>query len=140
MEHRWNVRRAVRARAIVYHPHYGACVGNVRDASISGAFIKLLHGECPPNSPVTLLLPVESANRTRLLQLPAMVVRSEGDGIAVMFLDHDEETAHVLHRWIDPSSVAPQTGTADVPGFTQTLSGRRLPNESIARQILINSF
>jgi hypothetical protein len=43
--------------------------------SLGGAFIEMMDGECPAHAPVTLLLPFENADRARLLQVPAMVVR-----------------------------------------------------------------
>jgi hypothetical protein len=100
MEHRWNTRVEITAPAVIHHPREGSCIGIVRDASPGGVFIDLVNGACPLNSPVTLVLPID---RTDMLEVPAMVVRVDPFGVGVMFLEHDDDVALALRRWVDRS-------------------------------------
>lgn len=119
MEHRWNQRVSVTARAVVHRAAFGSHVGNVSDASSGGAYIELTRSVCPLNSLITVLLAFESDDRAPLLQLPGMVVRADDHGIGVMFLEHDTVSARNLQRWLTSARAPFQVQAAEIVNFTR---------------------
>lgn len=97
MEHRWGQRVDVDlpVRLVM---HDGTCVqGTVRNASISGAFIATTMRPAPLTTLIVQLVAREDVQR-RTLELPACVVRTARDGIAVEWRDMAVPTLVALLR------------------------------------------
>lgn len=89
-EHRWNERQATDHRVLIYVRPHGSRQARIRDVSSGGLFVEL--PPCAPlsnNAHVELIF-VRSANRvSRILRVPALVVRTTRSGAGLMFLDPD---------------------------------------------------
>jgi len=87
-EHRWNERQATDHKVLIYVRPHGSRQARIRDVSTSGLFVEL--PPCAPlsnNTRVELIF-VRSVNRvSRILRVPALVVRTTQSGAGLMFLD-----------------------------------------------------
>ena len=90
VEHRWNERQATDHKVLINVRPHGSRQARIRDVSTSGLFVEL--PPCAPlsnNTHVELIF-VRSANRvSRILRVPALVVRTTRSGAGLMFLDPD---------------------------------------------------
>jgi hypothetical protein len=87
MDHRCGRRHAAAHTVLLRRQGWGGhLVGELADISITGARIAAPRQSFPLRSLLRLEMTVtDEQGRTRLWQVPAMVVRHAGDGIAVMF-------------------------------------------------------
>ncbi len=83
----------------IHYAPTGWAAGRVRDMSTSGVFITLAGIQLPAYAPVTVILDFHGSGREARLELPAIVVRTDDNGIGVMFLEHDAAITDGL-RWI----------------------------------------
>lgn len=87
-EHRWNERQTADHSVLINARPQGSRPARIRDVSTSGLFVEL-----PPAAPLSNNMRVElifvrSANRvSRILRVPALVVRTTPSGAGLMFLD-----------------------------------------------------
>jgi len=86
--HRWNERQTSDHSVLISARPHGLRQARIRDVSSSGLFVEL-----PPSAPLTdnmhvELIFVRSADRvSRILRVPALVVRTTQSGAGLMFLD-----------------------------------------------------
>jgi len=86
--HRWNERQPSDHSVLISARPHGLRQARIRDVSSSGLFVEL-----PPSAPLTdnmhvELIFVRSADRvSRILRVPALVVRTTQSGAGLMFLD-----------------------------------------------------
>ena len=87
-EHRWNERHTTDHSVLIKARPHGSQQARIRNVSTSGLFVEL-----PPTTPLSNnthveLIFVRSANQvSRILRLPALVVRTTPSGAGLMFLD-----------------------------------------------------
>jgi hypothetical protein len=81
MEHRWGKRTPCQARVRLCTGDDSSAAGRVRDISSSGAFIETAL-ELGEGAPVTLLM-LGNESAPRAVEVAAIVVRREPDGLAV---------------------------------------------------------
>jgi PilZ domain len=86
--HRWNERQTSDHSVLISARPHGLRQARIRDVSSSGLFVEL-----PPSAPLidnahVELIFVRSAERvSRILRVPALVVRTTQSGAGLMFLD-----------------------------------------------------
>ena len=86
MEHRWGERVTLDCPArLVLHDGSGAD-GRVRNASISGALIETTR-KLPVYTTVNIIVSAGVGGFQRMIELPACVVRSASEGVAVEWRD-----------------------------------------------------
>jgi hypothetical protein len=86
MEHRWGERVEVDCPARVVMCDGAAAEGRLRNASISGAFIATAVRPAPLTT-LSVQLICGTGQHRRSIELPACVVRTDRDGIAVEWRD-----------------------------------------------------
>jgi len=96
MEHRWSVRKPHRCRIVVDTPRHGRIPATLKDVGIGGMFIATDGVTLPLNTPLQVAFSLLRDTDRDDFRLPAMVVRQESMGAAVMFLDIDVETLRAL--------------------------------------------
>lgn len=97
MEHRWGERVTLDSAAWLVQPDGSTVRGCVRNASISGALIAT-EARLPVYSMVTVIVLTTTGPRRRSIELPACVVRTAPDGIAVEWRDMGVPTLISLLR------------------------------------------
>jgi hypothetical protein len=86
MDHRCGTRHASGQTVLLRRPGWaGYIVGQLRDISMSGAFIKVPRRIFPERSLVRAEVTVYDGDRPRLLRVQGMVVRAGEGGIGLMF-------------------------------------------------------
>jgi hypothetical protein len=86
MEHRWGERIDLECPAVLLMQDGASARGRLRNASISGAYIAT-PTRLAPLTTLTVQLVRRGAGLRRIIELPACVVRSGRDGIAVEWRD-----------------------------------------------------
>ena len=81
MEHRWGQRMPCRATVRICAGMDASGMGRIRDISTSGAFIETTT-RFPPSSPISLLI-LGNASASHAVEISAIVVRTEPDGVGV---------------------------------------------------------
>lgn len=99
MEHRYNMRVPIKIGVSVRYGPIGWSAGCVHDISTNGAYIAVSGVQLPVYAPLTLVLDFHGSAGAARLEWPAMVVRTDDRGIAVMYLEMDAARADTL-RWI----------------------------------------
>ena len=97
MEHRWGERVALDCPAQLVLRDGTLIEGDVRDASISGALIETAQ-RIPMYTTLSVHLPAADGSGRRTLELPACVVRTARDGVAVEWRDMAAPTLVALLR------------------------------------------
>ncbi len=95
MEHRWNTRTPLELNVAVQYEKLGLITGRLRDLSLGGAFIEINAVELARHTPVDVLLPAPDGGDD-YVSVPATVVRTEADGLAVQFTDFAPESIATL--------------------------------------------
>lgn len=99
-EHRWNERQTTDLSVLISARPHGLRQARIRNISTGGLFVEL-----PPRSPLPALpedahvelIFVHSVHHvTRLLRVPALVVRSTREGAGLMFRDFNLGAFHTL--------------------------------------------
>lgn len=114
MEHRWSQRQQFNSTsAIVDFPMVGVRNVTIRDIGVGGVFVET---DFVKSLPHTLVLVGFSLSRDGCRDdflISAMVMRRESDGVALMFLDMEDEVACALYIALfgSPSPREPQTIT-----------------------------
>jgi hypothetical protein len=86
MEHRCGERRAVRTTVLLRRRGWaGWIVGELRDISVSGAYLALHAGSLPLHAQVRLEAPWPGPGPARLMHCTAMVARVERGGVGLAF-------------------------------------------------------
>ena len=98
MEHRWGERVSLDCPALLVLRDDSIAEGQVRNASISGAWIDT-DGSLPVYTSVTVIVPAGAGVRRRAIELPACVVRTASGGVAVEWRDMGVPTlVSLLHE------------------------------------------
>ena len=90
MEHRWNTRTPVEVGVSVNFSQLGLISARMRDLSLGGAFLETSSINLGKHSALEVVFSTDAA-QDRLVNLPATVVRSNNDGVAVQFTDFDSD-------------------------------------------------
>jgi hypothetical protein len=86
MDHRCGTRHASGQTVLLRRPGWaGYIVGQLRDISMSGAFIKVPRRIFPQRSVVRAEVTVYDSGQPRLLRVQGMVIRTGEHGIGLMF-------------------------------------------------------
>lgn len=90
-ESRWNMRVPVSVPVRLDFADATTLTGIARDISFQGLYVRTdgRPGLAQTSSPVVVTLPV-GGNASRALELPAMVVRTTGSGLGVLFFDYGD--------------------------------------------------
>lgn len=99
MEHRYNTRVPIKMGVSVRYGPSGWSAGCVHNISTNGAYIAVTGCPFPVYAPLTLILDFHGSTGAARLEWPAMVVRTDDNGIGVMYLEMDTARADTL-RWI----------------------------------------
>ncbi len=98
MEHRWNERKPVRLDVSLQSPLLGFISGRAENMSLGGIYVRLAPS-------LTLcrnaMVQVHFSDLGSDEPLPALVVRCDEKGAALMFTDFEEDTVARLHRLIE---------------------------------------
>lgn len=105
MEHRWSPRKRFNSTsAIVDFPAIGVSSVAIRDIGIGGIFVEMDLLKSPSHALVLVGFSLSRDGCCDDFLLSAMVVRHETDGVALMFLDLEDEAARALHGALFGSS------------------------------------
>ncbi|HKJ10397.1 MAG TPA: PilZ domain-containing protein [Gammaproteobacteria bacterium] len=90
-ESRWNMRVPVSVPVRLDFADATTLTGVARDISFQGLYVRTDErpGVAQPSSPVVVTLPA-GGDAARVLELPAMVVRTTGSGLGVLFFDYGD--------------------------------------------------
>lgn len=90
-EHRWNERQTTDLNVLISARPHGLRQARIRNVSTSGVFVELPASSplppLPENAHVELIFVRSENHVTRLLRVPALVVRSHREGAGLMFRD-----------------------------------------------------
>ncbi|MDA8421230.1 MAG: PilZ domain-containing protein [Pseudomonadota bacterium] len=109
MEHRWNLRQTVKARALVNSTMSGNRHVRILDISAGGARIELGDGELSSNLHVELVFVVNDRGVLRMHRIPALVAWAAGNVVGLMFYETDQEAvgAALLAAWTSDPEGSP---------------------------------
>jgi len=101
MERRWHPRKAVALEVTVAYGSAGMLQGCSRDLSLEGMYIETpaIAGAVPYHSPVEIRFRGGDAPECRV---PALVVRTEANGLAVMYRNVPIKAQRVLQQLLAP--------------------------------------
>ena len=84
IEHRWAARQPAVLPVSLKCRSIGLVRGRLRNISNGGALVQA-PAPLPPNAPVEVILPVHPGPSAKSYRLPAIVTRSDKNGIGLMF-------------------------------------------------------
>jgi hypothetical protein len=89
MEHRWTGRQAIVHSVLIRTHEQGSRRARVRDISSSGMFVELPPTAAPlsKNKKVELIFVRSTKRISRILRIPALIVRITRSGAGLMFFD-----------------------------------------------------
>ncbi len=98
MEHRWNVRLPIQTEVALHHPTLGRVRGLTRDISFEGMYVET--GPVQVDSKVLVSIEFDmGGGHGGMLRIPAFVIRTDHEGIGLMFTDgYDEKIFNGLAR------------------------------------------
>ena len=86
MEHRWNIRTPVEVGVTVNYSQLGLISARTRDLSLGGAYLETSSVNLGKHSILEIVFPKEN-KLGQVVNLPATVVRSDENGVAIQFTD-----------------------------------------------------
>ena len=102
MERRWHPRKAVTFDVRLMHGPGQVVHGRVRDLSLEGMFIETGSCAISYHTPVELRFRPTDAHNAQEYRVPALVVRAEAEGLAVMYRNVPLQAHRALQRLVDP--------------------------------------
>ncbi|HKJ21619.1 MAG TPA: PilZ domain-containing protein [Gammaproteobacteria bacterium] len=87
MEHRFHPRRAIEIETVVFHRGVPAAICQTRDLSLGGAFVRTGPMSFYRHTPLEVELALDRGGLVEHHCLPAFVVRSDPQGVGLMFLN-----------------------------------------------------
>ena len=115
MEHRCGVRRPVGLRVAVRIGEWARIPVKLRDVSIGGAFIEMASDRLPRFTGVEIELTVPDRGSRVRYRCPAMVVRVEPDGAALMFDEVCPAGVASFLTWLDSLVLCRRTDLERIP-------------------------
>lgn len=109
MEHRWSRRCARRGDVMLGHLQHGLVRGALDNISLGGMFVETRSDLFRKNAPVVVSFELERAGGKQRYRLPAMVARTAGHGIGLMFLDTPLHTLRSLREILYGDGAQPAT-------------------------------
>jgi len=107
-ERRTNQRHLLTQEAMVSQGlHFRLC--NIRDMSLTGAFLELGWGVLTRNTPVEVTLSLNSSPKAHIYRLSGEVARVSKEGTAVRFHSIDDKTRQDLSGLLRSRNDTPQT-------------------------------
>ncbi len=95
---RFAVRKAICVDIIVNHELDYTGLWKTRNLSLNGAFVDMPGQNLPPQAEVKAILALTDQDNPEHHHVDARVVRTERDGVALMFRDYDNRTYAALAR------------------------------------------
>ena len=83
-------------KAMITHHRLGLTKCGLRNISLEGAFVEVRNFDVAVGTDVDLVLKVRSGQKRTHCRLPATIVRTEEEGVAIKFHDLDNQSYHVL--------------------------------------------
>jgi len=105
MEHRWNTRVPLDINVTLNYDKVGLISARTRDLSLGGAYVMTDSIRLGKHTMLDVLLPHED-DPSRMVRVPATVVRTDGEGVALQFTDFDATSIAALTSWISGVDVA----------------------------------
>jgi len=102
MERRWHARKSVELDVTVCRGSGEVVHGRTRDLSLEGMFIQVLPGAIAYHDPVELRFHGEGPRDGDELRVPALVVRAQSDGVAVMYRNLSSRVQRALLQLVGP--------------------------------------
>jgi hypothetical protein len=98
IEHRWTGRQAIDHSVLIKTHGQGSRQARARDISSSGMFVELPPTAAPlsKNKKVELIFVRSTKRISRILRIPALVVRTTRSGAGLMFFDSSPAAFHTL--------------------------------------------
>lgn len=90
MEQRWNVRMPVKTPVVIRCADADVVSGRTRDLSFEGMYIEAPPEKVTTSSFVQVEFVVRDGANWALVRAPAVIVRSDGNGVGLMFPDYDD--------------------------------------------------
>lgn len=110
MEQRWNIRMPVRTNVCIRSPDSEAVAGRTRDLSFEGMYVETAPDTVSAHTFVQIEFAVRDGANWAVVKTPAMIVRSEEDGVGLMFPDYDDTVfdglALLLARYFSQQQLA----------------------------------
>lgn len=114
VERRWNPRKELEMHVAVYYSGLGILRGISRDISLKGMFIKIPSVQLPINATLDVVFSFGSEKDRQRMRIPALVVRSESDGVGTMFSNLELSASAALCKMMNqaPAMVMPPQAVA----------------------------
>ena len=106
VERRWDPRKEFEMHVAVYYSGLGILRGISRDISLKGMFIKIPSVQLPLNVALDVVFSVGSQKEKQRMRLPALVVRSEVDGVGAMFSNLELSASAALCKMMNQAQTA----------------------------------
>ncbi|NOZ10270.1 MAG: PilZ domain-containing protein [Gammaproteobacteria bacterium] len=103
LERRWNPRKEFEVHVAIYYSGLGILRGVSRDISLKGMFIKLPSVQLPLNAALDVVFSLGSQKDRQRMRVPALVVRSESDGVGAMFSNLELSASAALCKMMNQS-------------------------------------
>jgi hypothetical protein len=130
IEHRWGIRQAAAFRVVIDDRRLGLIQGEMRDVSASGVFVRtsIKPGD---NALVKLAIVLPDEDVTRVVQAWAVVVRSDPDGVGMMFDHFESEKLALLMAQLPVPAMLSAGGTG--PALRRATTRPARPREQARR-------
>lgn len=99
-EQRQSIRKKTALSIIVNHDLAYSRRWKIRDLSLSGARLETGRDGLAPGTPVEAVLALRGNSENDLYRVPADVVRTDGDGVALRFRHYDDWTYTALVNFL----------------------------------------
>ncbi len=96
----------------------------LRDISLDGAFLETKNFALTKGTNLEVVLKIRSGGKATYCRLPAMVIRAEEDGAAVMFAHLDEQADNTLLKIVKPFKQKPNAKVQDIRSNDQRFPRR----------------
>jgi len=95
-EQRTSIRKKISLNIVINHDLAYSKRWKVRDLSLGGAMVEMRRDELLPGTPVEAVLALKEHGEYGLHRLPAEVVRTDKNGVALRFRNYDDKAYTAL--------------------------------------------
>lgn len=95
-EQRTSIRKKISLNIVINYDLAYSKHWKVRDLSLGGAMVEMRRDELLPGTPVEAVLALKEHGEYGLHRLPAEVVRTDGNGVALRFRHYDDKAYTAL--------------------------------------------
>lgn len=122
VEHRLSDRKPIRQRILVHRGGAHSRLGETRDLSMNGAFIRMDTNDLPPAASIDMLIALRAGEFDEMHRLPARVVRVSSQGVGLQFAGYGDKTYTALINLLCLSGTFanawPASAEPNAPGST----------------------